>query len=69
MSCLVFVIDVGKKATDMTLAIALPVGTLSLVMVSAVIGVFLYKRKANREKTPPGTLLLSYISFYYLGKD
>ncbi|CAO2206285.1 unnamed protein product [Urochloa humidicola] len=40
-----------KKGVDSTLAVALPTG---MVLIAAIVllGVFLYKRKANRKKTP-----------------
>ena len=38
----------------MTLAVAFSVGTVLTAVVIA--GVFLYRRKVNRMKTPPGTV-------------
>ncbi|CAL5007286.1 unnamed protein product [Urochloa decumbens] len=41
----------GKKPVDVTLAIAIPVGTVVATIV--FLCVFLYRRKVNRKKTPP----------------
>ncbi|CAO2175962.1 unnamed protein product [Urochloa humidicola] len=41
----------GKKMVVVTLAVAIPVGTVLAAVV--IIGVLLYKRKFNQKKTPP----------------
>ena len=50
-------LNAGKTRVNVTLAVAIPVGTVLAVVV--IVGVSLYRRNVNRKKKGPGTPILS----------